>query len=308
MGGGGWGISLLVSDGVRRFNPPLSKDEQMNICRSFFITGIILSAGFSARAQTNVVTTTNVITVTVTNTIIVTNITVPAMSIPVVTVTTNGAVKYPWESSASAGLTLTKGNSDTLLLTTKLQTQRKMPVNEYKFDLDGTYGKTAGVKSTETLHGDAQWNHLFTERFFGYVRAEGLHDAIANVRYRFTVGPGLGYYLIKDKETTLAVEGGVSEVFEKLGNNDRTYTTLRLAERFEHKFTGHNARVWESVEYLPQIDKFQNYLVNAEVGVEAALAKNLSLQTYLDDNYNSEPAQGRKRNDVKLVSAIAYKF
>src|SRR5581483_830426 len=175
--------------------------------------------------------------------------------------------KYPWESSASAGLTLTRGNSDMLLLTTKLQTQRKMPVNEYHFDLDGTYGKTSGVKSTETLHGDAQWNHLFSERFYGYLRAEGLHDAIAGVRYRFTVGPGVGYYLIKDKESTLAAEGGVSEVFQQLGPNDTAYTTLRVAERFEHKFTNYNARVWENVEVLPQVDKFENYLVNGEVGV-----------------------------------------
>jgi len=28
----------------------------------------------------------------------------------------------------------------------------------------------------------------------------------------------------------------------------------------------------------------------------------------LDDSYISEPAFGRKRNDVKLVSGISYKF
>ena len=276
--------------------------------RSILVAGIVLVFGAVASAQTNFITTTNLVTVTVTNTIVVTNITVVATTPVPVTVPTNPVVKHPWESSVSAGLTLTEGNSDTLLLTTKLQTQRKLPENEYKFDLDGTYGKTDGVKSTETLHGDAQWNHLFSERFYGYLRADGLHDAIAGIRYRFTVGPGVGYYLIKDPQTTLAVEGGVSEVFQQLGGRDTAYTTLRLAERFEHKFTNHNARIWENAEILPQVDRFQNYLVNAEVGVEAALAKNLSLQTYLDDDYSSEPAAGRKRNDLKLVSAIAYKF
>lgn len=222
--------------------------------------------------------------------------------------TSTSTNKYPWESSAAAGLTLTKGNSDTLLLTVKLQTQRKMPDNEYSFDLDGTYGKTSGVKSAEALHGFAQWNHMVTERFYGYLRADGLHDGIANIHYRVTVGPGVGYYLIKDKETTLAVEAGVSEVFQKLGTNKMTYTTLRLAERFEHKFTNYNARVWENVEILPQVDKFENYVANGEIGVEAVLSKKMSLQTYLDDSYASEPATGRKKNDLKLVSAIAYKF
>src|SRR3954468_13336966 len=103
--------------------------------------------------------------------------------------------KYPWESSAAAGLTLTKGNSDTLLLTVKLQTQRKMPVNEYSLGLDGTYGKSSGIKTTESLHGFAQWNHLFSEPFYACLRGEGLHDGVADIKYRITVGPGLGYYL-----------------------------------------------------------------------------------------------------------------
>jgi len=42
--------------------------------------------------------------------------------------------------------------------------------------------------------------------------------------------------------------------------------------------------------------------------VEAAIAKNLSLQMYVDDAYDSEPAVDRKRNDVKLVSGVSYKF
>ena len=39
-------------------------------------------------------------------------------------------IKYPWESSAAAGLTLTRGNSQTLLFTAGLQTQRKTPTDE----------------------------------------------------------------------------------------------------------------------------------------------------------------------------------
>jgi len=215
--------------------------------------------------------------------------------------------KYPWETSVAAGFTLTKGNSDTLLLTAKAQTQRKMPGNEYSFDLDGTYGKTEGLTSAESAHGFAQWNHMFTDRFYGYARAEALRDAIADVKYRVTIGPGVGYYFIKEKQTTLAGELGASEVFQELGTNRTAYTTARIAERFERKFAS-GARIWQNVEFLPQVDRLENYLVNGEVGVEASLAKNLSLQTYVDDNYNSRPAPGRKKNDVKLVSAIAYKF
>ena len=135
-----------------------------------------------------------------------------------------------------------------------------------------------------------------------------LHDGIADIKYRAMVGPGAGYYFLKETDTTLAAEAGGSMVFERLGTNDSSYATIRLAERFEHKFTEHGARVWQTLEILPEVDNLNNYIINAEVGIEASISKHLSLQTYLDDSYDNQPANGRLKNDVKLVSGLSYKF
>jgi len=215
--------------------------------------------------------------------------------------------KYPWNSRASAGLTLTQGNSDTLMFTAGLVTERKAPNNEYSFGVDGTFGKNDSVKNAETFHAFGQYNHLFNERLFSYVRTEYLHDGIAHLNYRVTLSPGAGYYLIKETNTTLAVEVGPGVTFRSLGGVHETFATLRIAERFEHKFST-GARIWESLEILPEVDKWKNDTINLEVGAEAALAKNLGLQVVLYDTYNTEPAAGLKRNDLKLVSGITYKF
>jgi putative salt-induced outer membrane protein YdiY len=223
-------------------------------------------------------------------------------------VSTNAVIKYPWQNSVTAGLTLTRGNSQSLLSTIKVTGDKKTPVNEYSLDADGAYGSSSGVANDETLHGFGQWNHLFSERWYGDLRAEGLHDGIAELKYRGTFTAGAGYYFIKDDATTLAGEVGPGYVTQRVGTVDNSFATVRVAERGEHKFSANAARIWETVEYLPQVDKFSNYLVNAEVGAESALYKNVSLQICLDDNFNSQPAVGRKRNDVKLVSGITYNF
>ena len=49
-------------------------------------------------------------------------------------------IKYPWESSVSAGLSLTRGNSHTLLFSAEVLTQKKTPVNEYLLGASGAYG------------------------------------------------------------------------------------------------------------------------------------------------------------------------
>jgi len=279
----------------------------MNRTKQLLGSAFLAAFSLTASAQTSVYTVTNVVTMLVTNVVTVTNVVdatpppkpEPALAVP---------VKTPWESSISAGLTLTRGNSDTLLVSAAAVTEKKGKVNEWGFGADGAYGENSGEKDVDTIHAFGQVNHLFTDKFYVYLRANALHDGVADLQYRLTIGPGVGYYLLKETNTTLALEAGSAYVIERLGDEDNTYATLRLAERFEHKFFEGKARLWQSVEILPQVDDFNNYIVNAEIGIETALSAKLSLQTFLVDNYNNQPAAGRQKNDIKLVSGLKYKF
>lgn len=215
--------------------------------------------------------------------------------------------KPRWKSSAAAGLTLTRGNSDTLLVTANLQSQRKVDLYEIRLGLDASYGENDNIKATESARAYGQYDRLFGERFYGGLRLEVLHDDIADVDYRATIGPLAGYYFIKKEKTLLSGELGPAFIYEKQGDDEGGYFTLRLGERFEHEFSD-QARVWQSVEFLPQVDDFDNYLIIAEVGAEAALTESLSLRTYIQNKYDNQPAPGRKGNDVKVVAQLAYKF
>lgn len=212
-----------------------------------------------------------------------------------------------WDASAALGLTATAGNSDSVLFTGKFQARQKTPLNDLTLGGDAAYGEAESVKNNETVHGFGQYNHLFTERWYDYARADALHDGIADVRFRLTFSPGLGYYFIKEKQTSLTGEIGPGVLYEKLDGSYDIYPTLRLADDFEHKFNDH-ARCWQKMEILPALDKPVDFLVNAEVGVETALTQKVSLQIYVDDSFANEPAPGHKDNDMKLVSGLAYKF
>ncbi|MGV3771618.1 MAG: DUF481 domain-containing protein [Verrucomicrobiales bacterium] len=212
-----------------------------------------------------------------------------------------------WESSIAAGLTLTKGNSDTVVGTINALTSKKWGPHELRFGADASYGENTGVKSTEVLHGFSQYNYLFSERMFGYLRADAMHDSIADIEYRFTIGPGIGYYVIKNDQSQLSLETGPAFILEKQGGDVNSYLTVRFAERFEHKLSD-RVKIWQAIEFLPQVDNFDNFIINAEIGIETEIIKNLALRVFVLDTYDNEPAPGRKENDLKLVSAVAYKF
>ncbi|MGN6642967.1 MAG: DUF481 domain-containing protein [Verrucomicrobiota bacterium] len=224
--------------------------------------------------------------------------------------TTIGA-EPKWVSSAALGLTITQGNSETSLGTASVTSSKKWDQNEVALGADAAYGKSKinGEDETtaESVHGFAQYNRLFTERAYGYARLDALHDGVADVDYRLTLGPGAGYYFIKEPRMDLSAEAGPSFITEKVAGDVDNYLALRLGEKFNYKISD-RARLWQTAELLPQVDDFSNYILNLELGIEADLTKSFSLRSFIQDSYDNQPAPGRKSNDLKWVTAIAYKF
>jgi hypothetical protein len=230
--------------------------------------------------------------------------------------TTNAPPKPHWESVASADLTMTRGNSHTFLGAVTINSTRKSASDEFLLGGGAGYGTTTTKQAdgselkTETanfLKGYGQWNHLFTDRFYAGLRFEALRDDVADIHYRFTVSPLVGYYFIKHTNVFLSGEVGPSYIAQDLGGDTSSYFAARLAERFEYKFKS-GARVWETLEWLPQVDKFDNWILNAEVGVSAPISKALDVRLVAQDTYNNQPAADHLKNDFKLLAGIGVRF
>jgi putative salt-induced outer membrane protein YdiY len=237
---------------------------------------------------------------------------------------TNAPPKPKWVGDVSAGVTLTRGNSDTTLANLTANIDRKTDINELLFGGNATYGKakvtvnnptpggapiTASSTTAQNADGFFQYNQLFTPRFYGYARVEGYHDDVADIHYRLTIGPGAGYYFIKNARTSFSAEAGPAYISQDIGSEKQNFVTLRVAEKFTFQLSD-RAHLWENAEIDPDLQNTKSYIVTSEFGVAADLTahKNLSLNVFLDDDYESEPAPGREKNDAKLVAAIDYKF
>jgi putative salt-induced outer membrane protein YdiY len=210
-----------------------------------------------------------------------------------------------WKRGLSLGLSLTDGNSDTLSLNVGADANRAWDVHEFLSTAKFQYGETESEKTREDIKAEAQYNRIFDERWYAYGSGWGLYDKIANIDYRFLVGPGAGYYFMRNDSTLLAGEAGVSYLFEDVADVSLDTFTWRFAQRFEHALS-ETAKVWQRVEYLPELDDFDNYLLNGEVGAEAAMNSAISLRVVLEDRYDNIPAAGNVRNDVILNAALVY--
>ncbi len=214
--------------------------------------------------------------------------------------------------SFNIGATATDGNSDSMQTNASLTLEgEKQSLGSFRTGAEINYGETEvdGEDSKNTDNGKlfANVRKTLSGLSFLYIDGTLLYDDIAYVDYRLTIGPGYGCYLLKNEQTALSVETGLSYVWEKVAEVKDDYAALRLAERFDTNISP-TAKLWQSAEYLPQIDDFQNYLINAEIGTEAALNANWHVRIVLQDKYDSEPAPEFEKNDLALIAGFGISY
>ncbi len=229
-------------------------------------------------------------------------------------VTAFAAEDTGWQTSAGLNVTVNKGNSDTLLVGGTVLASRSWNMNEFRAGADVVYGENRDVNtrvrttSAQNYGAFSQYNRLISERWYFMGRADARQDRVANIDYRVQLNPGVGYYAIKKEKTVLGFEFGPGVVFESLEGRPATeYLTLRLAQRLTHEFN-ERVRLVQDFEILPQVDRFTNYVINAQATIEADLTSKLSTRLTIQDNFRNEPAPGRRQNDVRILAGLSYKF
>lgn len=212
-----------------------------------------------------------------------------------------------WERNVSLGFNQTRGNSDTLLYRVAARGEQVADRYEWLIELNWTYGESDKEKNNEFGRFLMEHKRLLGKRWYAEAMLEASYDAVKDLDYRVIVGPALGYFFLRDKTFRLSTEIGPSYVAQKQGGESEEFIALRLAENFSYRINK-QLRVWQSIEYLPRIDDYEQYLLNSEVGVESAISTAMSLGITLQHRYDNRPAEDAKRNDLFLVSTLKYTF
>jgi len=167
------------------------------------------------------------------------------------------------------------------------------------------YTEADNLTTSNALRLGLQLNRDLTDRWYVGLANTFTYDELAALDYRYQPSLALGYRLWKSERGELTVEAGPGYTWERQGGVVDDYATIRFAERF--RFTlSENARILQSLEYLPQIDDFGRYLLVAEAALTTRIVGNLWWRTAVRNIYNSEPPIGLKQNDLQLVTGLTW--
>lgn len=216
-------------------------------------------------------------------------------------------VKGAWQREVSLGANATRGNSDTSLYEGGFEFSRKLDNQRVVIDGQARYGKSDGTRNKENGRAGVRYENDFTENRYGAFEMKASYDALADLDYRIVWTLAHGWYLKKTDDTVVNVEIGPGYLQEKKNDERDGYFVLRLGEALDYRLNDYVV-LWHSAEYLPNVQDFNQYLINAEVGIESALTGQLRFRTVAQERYDSQPAAGKENSDFVFSASLVLSF
>lgn len=227
------------------------------------------------------------------------------------------AEKKAWTHSSGAGVTITSGNSETTTANLSHNSTWEKDKNKLTISVTGAYG----VKETEDDSGNkskdefvnninekAQFNRKFSDSFYWYIVQGAEEDRIANLEYRLSIGPGVGYSVFKRDPFKLDVEAGAVYINEKLKDKDaEDIISGRIAEKFTWMISD-TANLWLNAEALLNLEESDDFRINAELGIDVKINQNWLIRSSIQDKFYNNADSDTEKNDIIFMTSVVFKY
>jgi putative salt-induced outer membrane protein YdiY len=217
-----------------------------------------------------------------------------------------------WSGYVEAGFSLASGNSNTLTFSTGLNANRRTPhdvTSVYVQSLYSTSGTPAASSTTaKSLRGGGRYEVLLNNRMtaFGYGDVE--HDEFQELDLRLAPGAGLGYYVVKNRDTQWQIFSGINLNQEFFYTDpDRTSGEVKLGQDLSTRITD-RLGIQQHFALFPNLTDCGTYRFVFDTSAVATLNKWLAWHITLNDRYVSNPVDGAERNDVLLTTGLRVSF
>ena len=215
-----------------------------------------------------------------------------------------------WTGSASAGLALTQGNSDTSTVNAAYELKRDAG-GRLVFKSAGllVWGKAEGELTSDRLALSGRLERKLNDRTALFGQTQYLRDSFKAIDYLVSPTLGLMRILFKNDRTELNADGGVGIVWEKNPDLElQTDGAVTAGQQFTHQLTS-TTEVKEKINALWKMDDFEDALYTFGVGIAASISTRTQLKAEFLDTYKAKPPfEDVQKNDIAVLLSFVYKF
>ncbi len=236
-----------------------------------------------------------------------------ACAVPAATLAQTPAPAPPppgWTGSASAGLALTQGNSDTSTINAAYDVKRETG-SPYVFKSNAllVYGKSEGELTSDRLAIGGRLERKLSERTALFGQVQYLRDSFKEIDYLISPTVGVSRIVLKNERSVLDIDGAVGLVWEQNpGLELQTDGAVSAGQHFAHKLTA-TTEFTQKLLALWKMDDFGDALYTFSAGLAANLTGGTQMKVEFLDTFKTEPPTPEvKQNDIAVLVSLVYKF
>lgn len=224
-----------------------------------------------------------------------------------------------WSGKGQAGYVMARGNSDTDSANVKLDVNLLRNAWKHALALDGLFGRSSGITSSERWDLRLQSDYQITARWFSFGALSYQDDRFSGFQYQASASGGMGYKFLDSDATKLSAQLGVGYRAlrpELLIKNDAGAVIDRIPQE-THSEVVATAGIDFSHQFNPSTrltDKMNaesgssNTSLRNDLALEVKMSKKLSLAAGFSVLENTNPPAGLKQTDMITTLNLVYAF
>ena len=213
-----------------------------------------------------------------------------------------------WGGFLDAGLSTTRGNSDTLSFVLGGKAIRAAPNDKITVYGNSIFAKNSAtgvsVTTAHAITGGIRGDLDLTARLFAFGFTDFEFDQFQKLDLRNVLGGGVGYHVVKTTRTVFDVFGGgaYDQAFYSTGVNIRSAEVL-VGEELSYQISNRSS-LSERFVLFPNLSDVGQYRSTFDSTVTTRINNWLNWQASFGDRYVSNPIPGIKKNDLLLTTGV----
>ena len=212
-----------------------------------------------------------------------------------------------WTSRVDALASVSNGNADTQALNIFSQSTLSYGDNEHLLNIAFSDEEADSERTKEQIEIDYGYRRYLRNDWYAAGNVEYFRDALKDIDRRITVGAAVGKQFWSNPKGALAVELGVSQVFENLDGENESNPALRWALNFNRYLTA-RAEIFHTQEILTILGSGRGQIYDTATGLRYNLSDNLNVSLRADLRHESDPPENAGRSDITYGIGVGYIF
>jgi putative salt-induced outer membrane protein YdiY len=217
-----------------------------------------------------------------------------------------------WKREVSVGFSRTTGNTREDDFAGRFFASRTdKHVDEWTFKGDLFYSSQKRKMDKQKWYLMARYAYSFgrDKKWYNFYRLETDHDRFADIDYRFVPAGGFGYWFFDTDKTKLMAEVGAGiERTHFKSNTKNTSDWVLIPRAWLEKKIFENITVSQGISYYPAFEDFNHYRLRSETALDIKTNNHIKIRFSIFDDYNSNPSEDTKKNDMRAITSLVCSF